>query len=200
MPGTDGIVLLDKNGRRYDPLRGFKYVVSSQPIGIKCGFSKITGLESEIDIAEYRDGCDTITPRKIPGMARFPNVTMEGALSQDESLVAWHDEVVKSSRSGGIASTAAPAPSGLGSQFRRTIFIQLFDGITDTVAKEWRLLHAWPYKLNDGDLDASSSDVIIQTVEFCHEGLVRSGNATAEQLTGSAVNGVGANIAGGSLS
>lgn len=188
------ITFIDASGQRFDPLRGYKFIVTSQPTGdppLKCGFNKVSGLSEESEVAEYRDGCDPVTMRKFPGLVTFEDIVLERGLSMEESLLAWREEVIRSrgisSGSGGegIRGTGANATDGRFSLFRRTLIIQLYDRGSSAIAREWRCIDAWPKKLDDGELDASSSDVVIESAEICHEGLVRSKVATAAALRSS---------------
>lgn len=184
------------NGIRLDPLRGYKFAVSDNTGTLLCGFSKVSGLSEESEVAEYRDGCDPVTMRKFPGLVTFENVVLERGLSVNGDLLAWREAVVRSSTKdvnkslGDISTTLVDAYDGtvdgspLGQDgFRRTLFIDLYDRGATVVQRSWELLEAWPCKLDDGELDASSSDVIIESAEICHEGLRRGFNKVTGPLS-----------------
>ena len=161
---------VDSNGRRFDPLRGYKFAVDSEPIGIECGFQKVSGLSEESEVAEYRDGCDPVTMRKMPGLVTYENITLERGLSVGDGLLDWRKEVIYDIQETQLPSFDGSSAAG---DFRRTLFIRLYDRGSPLVAREWKAIFAWPCSLNDGDLDSGSSDVVIQSCEICHEGLER---------------------------
>lgn len=171
------LTFLDANSKRFDPLRGYKFHVESDPGPLSCGFNKVSGLSEESEVAEYRDGCDNVTMRKFPGLVSYENIVLERGLSLERSLLNWREEVIKD-----INLTNAPNVDGLFSDFRRILVITLYDRGSFTPARIWNCLEAWPCKLDDGELDASSSDVVIESAEFCHEGLFRFSVATPEDL------------------
>jgi phage tail-like protein len=155
--------------KRHDPFRGFKFMVSVQGIA-KAGFQKVSGLKESTEVTPYREGTDAVTPRKLPGLTEYDNVTLEHGLSKDNSFREWRDQIIKLGKEDG-GGEEAPRPSGVTpDDFRRSVTITMFDKAGNEV-KEWELREAWPASLEIGDLDAMSSDVVIETLELTHEGM-----------------------------
>lgn len=150
-----------------EPLQGFKFIVNIPQIG-DMAFSKISGLEVETEVVNYREGTDPLTQRKIPGMAIYPVVTMERGLASDRRLEDWFQEVTNM-----VQTPGAEAPAGRKSfqDLRKIITITLYSR-QGQKKREWKLKDAWPSKLTIGDLDAASSEVVIQTLELQHEGIL----------------------------
>ena len=42
----------------------------------QAGFSEVTGFDVSFDVVPYREGDDVITPRKLPGLARYGNISL----------------------------------------------------------------------------------------------------------------------------
>lgn len=164
---------------RHDPLRGHKFKVLSSGNFLtgSCGFQKVSGLSDESEVSEYRDGCDPVTNRKFPGLVTFENITLERGLDLEKGIISWRQAVVRSGSSESISTTANGAfdasAEGQKDSFRSTLLIELYDRGSKDKVRSWSATDAWPCKLDDGELDASSSDVVISTAEFCHEGLSR---------------------------
>lgn len=154
-------------GRRVDPLRGFKFQVIIG-VGERAGFAKVSGLSSEIEVAEYREGHDPVNKRKYPGLATFPNLVLERGLSLDRALQTWHELVIEISKSGNLGADGLPDP-----EFRRTIEVELYGKASTRPELRWKALLAWVCKLDDGELNAESSDIVVESAEICHEGLIR---------------------------
>lgn len=154
-------------GQRVDPLANFKFQVIIG-VGEKAGFTKVTGLDSEFDVLEYREGNEAIRKRKYPGLASYSDVVLETGLSVDNSLVDWHNQIARIEASGNLAPDGVPDP-----EFRRDVRIELYDKASSTPSKEWKLKSAWPCKLEDGELDGMSAAITIRKITICHEGLER---------------------------
>ena len=59
-----------------DPYTKFNFLV--EIVGITtAGFKECTGLESETDIIEYREGARNATPRQLPGLTRYSNIVLK---------------------------------------------------------------------------------------------------------------------------
>lgn len=159
--------------QRSDPFRGFKFKVIVGGIqgmsSFKAGFQKVSGLKESTEVTPYREGTDAVTPRKLPGLTEYDNVTLEHGLSKDRSFRIWRDKIVKlgkeAGQDGGQHGDASPPNA-----FRATVTIELYDKGGSKV-KEWEIVEAWPASLEIGDLDAMSSDVVVESLELTHEGI-----------------------------
>jgi phage tail-like protein len=176
-------------GTRVDPLRGYRFRVDLNVSSQAAGFTKVSGLESEFETTEYREGHDRIWKRKYPGIMSFPRVVLERGLSLDGSLQEWHEEC-------GNPSLIGPVPSKGELQeadFRRLVAIKLYGRGNAGVKMQWHLHNAYCAKLVDGELNADSSDIPVESCEIEHEYLTRerigvlagtSGNVGNEYATG----------------
>lgn len=116
-------------------------------------FSEVRGLEVSIDVVEYRAGDAKVnTEQKLPGMYKVSDVTLKRGIVGDLSL--WN------CISGAIN----------GEMNRADVLITLLDP-TDTPVLVWRLRNAWPCKWSGPVLNAGCSDVAVEELVLCHEGL-----------------------------
>lgn len=143
---------------RTDPYMAQNFLVvigGAQPTPV----SEVLGLEAAIDVVEYRNGSLVAnTTTKLAGLNRYANVTLKRGLTQDQTLWDW-------------------MKSGLGGVLvRQHVVITLRDQ-ADNPVLVWRLINAWPCKWTGPTLSAKSSEVAIESLEICHEGieLVSSG-------------------------
>lgn len=120
----------------------------------KATFAEVNGLNIETDIIEYRGGADkTLATRKIPGLMKYPNVTMKrGILQKDNDLWDWWTS------------------NQQGQHKQRTVTIKLLNESGDATVC-WTMSRAWPVKIGGPSLNAKGNDVAIESIEFCHEGL-----------------------------
>jgi phage tail-like protein len=121
--------------------------------GDELGFSEAEVPSGEIEVIEYREGADRVnTARKLPGLAKYPNVTLKRGITGSTDLFEWW----KSVRDGQVV--------------RRNVTITLLDEQRQAVYR-WLLRSAWPVKIEGPTLNASGNEVAIETLELAHEGL-----------------------------
>jgi len=133
------------------PLPKFYFSVQlSDDIEVK--FQEVTDLESETKPIEYRHGNSPVSaPIKMPGIAKFGNVTMrKGIFVNDTKFWTWYNEIKKNTIK------------------RRTVVINLLDE-TGTPKMVWTLNNAFPTKITGTDLKAEGNDVAIESLELAYE-------------------------------
>jgi phage tail-like protein len=122
--------------------------------GITASFREVSGLESEVEVIEHREGGDTTTLRKLPGLRKYGNIVLKRGITQDTQLWSWHKQVLDGTV-----------------QRRNGSVILLDDQGNDRV--RWNFFQSWPCKYTGPTLNAESSDVAIETLELAHEGIER---------------------------
>ncbi len=142
---------------REDPYSVFNFEVVIQGVSedgssVRGSFSEVSGLGVEIDVIEYRNGSEDISVRKIPGLKKFPNLVFKRGIIGDSAMWDW----------------IAQAMSGQVQRANGEIILQ---NESREEVMRWRFRRAWPCKWDGPTLDASSSNVAIETLEICHEGL-----------------------------
>ncbi len=138
--------------QRDNPYLNFNFTVDIG-VGDELGFSEVEGLAGEIEVIEYREGADRVnTARKLPGLAKYPNVMLKRGITGRTDLFEWW----KSVRDGHVQ--------------RRNVTITLLDEQRQPVLR-WLLRNAWPVKIEGPALNATGNEVAIETLELAHEGL-----------------------------
>lgn len=139
-------------GSRNDPLASFNFIVTIE--NIRAGFTEVSGLGTETDIIEYREGTDDITVRKIPGKRKYTNISCKRGYTRNAKEVhAWRKTVMdgKTQRKGGT--------------------ITLLDESRNP-ALTWEFSEGWPSKWAGPALNAKNNEIAIEELEICVEGLV----------------------------
>lgn len=131
-----------------DPLQKYKFRVSIPGVPSQIGFQKVSGLSEEVNVVEYDESAYAYT-HKLPGKAKFGEVTMERGMFSDNSMLEQL-KVIQNP------------------EFRTTIIIQLMDRFGG-VQRTWKLAEAWISKWEGSDLDATSDDVAIETITVQYE-------------------------------
>ncbi|MBV9759628.1 MAG: phage tail protein [Acidobacteriaceae bacterium] len=138
--------------QRNDPYSGFNFLIEIDGV-VKGGFSECSGLTSDTNVIEYREGNEKqLTARQIPGLMKYTHIVLKRGYSSDQSLWTWRQRVID------------------GNVDRRSGSITLLDDARNP-ALTWNFREGWPSKLDGPSLNAKTSDVAIETLEICHEGI-----------------------------
>jgi phage tail-like protein len=136
-----------------DPYSNYNFLVEIDGIS-RGAFEEVSGLDSTIDVVEYREGGWNTTPHKFPGQTKHANLVLKHGMASDHELVDWHKNAVD------------------GTVDRRNGSVILLDR-RGTEAARWNFLRAWPSKYTGPSLNAKASEIAIETLELVHEGLER---------------------------
>ena len=117
-------------------------------------FSEVTGLNVETDPIEYRHGnSKSFHKIKMPGMQKFGNVSFKrGTFKGKNDFYEWWNTVK------------------LNTIERRDITITLQDE-NDAPVVVWKVLRAWPIKVQSPDLKSDANEVAIESIDVVHEGI-----------------------------
>jgi phage tail-like protein len=127
----------------------------------RIGFTEVSGLDFETEVIEYREGnSKKYNKTKQPGLTKFSNVTLKrGTFEGDfDYFKEWRKTYL------------FQEGNKTGSQYRRTVTIKLLNESHEPIIT-WKLLNAWPSKIQSTDLKADGNEVAIETMELVHEGL-----------------------------
>jgi phage tail-like protein len=140
------------DGKRNDPYGQFNFLIEIDGV-VKGGFSEVSGLSTDTNLIEYREGNESHgTARKLPGLMKYNNIVLKRGWTNDESLWKWRKAVIdgKTQRTHGT--------------------ITLLDE-SRKPALSWNFREGWPSKWEGPALNGKTSEVAIETLEIAHEGL-----------------------------
>lgn len=147
------------------------------------GFSSVTTPEVTHGVITYRDNLDNYAPRKIPGLAKFNQITLSrGVLpAPDGNIVstgnkdfyAWVSQVVSFNAAQSIISDVTGTSRNnivrQSQDFRKDMIIIQRDR-EGKAAKRWYVMNAWPVTYKGGtDLDANSESKSIESLTLEYE-------------------------------
>ena len=142
---------------RYGPYRNTRFLLEIDGI-VQAGFSQATIPENSTEAIEYREGTDPPTQRKLWSLNAFGNLTLQWGTTPDSTeLFEWRQLVEQ----------------GKMEEARRSIAVVLSDEEGNPGAR-WEFRNAWPRQYDAPDLDAAGSEVAIESMEICHEGMERT--------------------------
>lgn len=136
--------------KRTDPFRGFRYLIEMEGL-VSGGFLRVKGLSREVRVESYKEGGMNEYEHKLASNVTYPNLVLERGLALDD-LWKW----------------AQAAADGIVQ--RRNLWIRLQDEINDK-AWAWEVEQAIPVKWSASDLDATSPQVVMESLELAHHGL-----------------------------
>jgi len=145
--------------QRDNPYGSFNFTVNlgqGDPTSPQAGFQEVSGLNIEVNSAEYRNGNEKANHvRKINGMYKVGDVTLKRGLMGALDLYSWINDVRTGQQN-----------------VRRSVTIQLMDETGQNAVMTWRLSNARPIKLNAPGLNAKTgTDVAIEELVLSCEDL-----------------------------
>jgi len=141
---------------RKDPYKNFRFLVEIEGV-VQAGFSDVTIPDSSQAPIEYREGNETPTMRKIPGLIKYGNVVLKWGTTDSIELYQWRKAI----------------EDGNTAESRKSMAVIVLDDKGQATAR-WEFFEAWPTKYDAPDLKASGSEIAIETLEIAHEGMKRT--------------------------
>lgn len=136
---------------RVDPLAQYNFTIAIDGTDI-AGFTEVSGLMTESDIIEYREGSEPATVRKLPGLIKHGNITLKTGKTINSALWDWRLTTLR------------------GATERRNGAIQMMNEAREVVLS-WTFINGWVSKYEAPTLNSTTSEVAIETIEITHEGL-----------------------------
>lgn len=115
------------------------------------GFSEVSGLAAETETYEFQEGGLNQFAHRFPGRTKHQPIVLKRGLALLNTLWEWYEQVLE------------------GHIERKTGSIILFNEF-DEEFRRWHFYDAYPSKWTGPDLNASSSEVAIETLELVHNG------------------------------
>ena len=139
---------------RITPYGAFNFVVNFDGGEEFGGFSDVSGIGTEVTVAEYRSGNDKENHvRKVAGVHKVSDVTLKRGIVNFDSLWSWIDET----------RTAGPAA-------QKTVAVTLLDEAHNPV-RTWLLRGCIPMKYTGPTLAGKGgSDVAMEELVLSAEG------------------------------
>jgi phage tail-like protein len=181
------MAILGSVGLRSDPLLAHNFLItlvdSSSSLTLKSassaiadialgGFSECSGLETTLDVEEYREGGRNGEVLQFPTRVRWSKLTLKKGMGAGTDLWDWHYGFV------------------VGQGRRRDGVIALMNEL-QLPSHIWYFRRGLPTRYSGPSLNATQSAVAIETIEIAHEGLfqipgIGFGGAAASAAVGAA--------------
>jgi phage tail-like protein len=140
---------------RKDPFGGFNFAVEVESV-VAGGFSEVSGLQSEIEVHEYREGGRNQYIHKLAGPVKYSsNLVLKRGVTDVKTLWQWYWDVMQ------------------GKVERHNVSILLMDRAGEE-KRRWNFEQAYPVKWSGPDLKANSSEIAVESLELVHKGLSKA--------------------------
>jgi phage tail-like protein len=136
---------------RRDPLPVFCFSIEIS--GIQAFFKSISGLKFETESIPVREGGVNDTTFMLVGATKWSPIVLKNGFTGGSDMLRWREAWLK------------PGAS------RQDGTITQFNTARQPKAK-WRFVRGWPTKWELAELDASKSELAIETLEITHEGIL----------------------------
>jgi phage tail-like protein len=141
---------------RVDPYKNYRFKIEIQGI-IEAGFMECSGFGSEVQVIEYREGGDPTNARKLPGMSKYPDITLKWGITDSLKLYQWHLDALN------------------GKVQRQNGSIVILDEADPSLVKaRWNFFNAWASKYVGPSLNAKGNDIAIDTFTLVCERMERA--------------------------
>lgn len=117
------------------------------------GIKEVSGIESELEVIEYRNGDDPIT-HKRPGRVKYGDITLKRGFVKDDALRAWYKKVLA------------------GTTERKSASIIYLDRAGNEVMR-YNLFEAWPCRWKAPELSSKGDTTSVESIDVCAERIER---------------------------
>lgn len=149
---------------QFDPYRKFKFRIKLNN-AVVAGLTKCSALTLSVESKEFRSGDMDSFKHKLPGLVSFEAITLEQGVTQDKTFEKWATTMANYMGNKGTDAEKTP------NDFRKDIDIEIFN-LNNEKVKAYRIYNCWVSKYTAvPDLDASSGEVMIQTLVLENEGI-----------------------------
>ena len=144
-------------GKRKDPLPVFCFKVSLPVPGAdataEAYFKSVSGIKYETESIPVKAGGVNDTTFMLVGSTKWSPLIFKQGFTESSLLLKWREDWIKGSGKRLATGTIEMLDTAMNSK------------------KKWTFVRAWPTKWELAELDASKSEVAIETLELTHEGL-----------------------------
>ena len=153
--------MVKKYKRPDDPLTSFRFVVKeSKTDKDLAGFSNISGLEITIETEKFQEGGSNEV-YSLPKGVGYSNLILKKGLASTE-LWDWYKKTLDAVVYG------KPIPY-------KDLTVIIYESDFQTYKWKLEFLNAFPVKWSGSELNAKDNNIIIETIEIAHRGMIKHG-------------------------
>lgn len=134
-----------------DAIGAFRFKVELDGLLVG-GFSEVSGIQSVTEVLEYPEGGLNTHVHILPKQTKYPRIVLKRGITQSSELWDWYDAVA-----GGTIN-------------RKNGSVILYNNSGKEMCR-WNFFEAYPVKWQGPDLNATSGNVAVESIEIAHNGL-----------------------------
>ena len=145
---------------RNDPLAVFCFKVNLKLAGggtADAFFKSVSGLSYETEAVEIKVGGVNDSTFKLVGATKWPNLVFKRGFTADSILLKWRQQWMDRTDMSRVDGT-----------------ISQLDSTMNKELAVWTFKSGWPCKWQLSEMDASKSEIAIETLEIAHHGLKKT--------------------------
>ena len=136
---------------RNDVSAVFRFMVELDGL-IVGGFHEVSGLQAETQLMEYVEGGVNDYVHQFPKQMKYPRIVLKRGMTSSSELWDWYDAVIA------------------GKVLRKNGAV-ILQNQAGTELCRWNFFDAYPVKWSGPDLNATSSEIAIESIEMVHNGI-----------------------------
>lgn len=117
-------------------------------------FDFVEGLESRVNVIEYRSGNSLGGPVKLAGLPEYSNIILGASVDKTGELWNWYKQVLS------------------GQSARKNMVIVILDNSNNQLVR-YTIRNAWPCAWHGPELHALENETARDVIEIAHEGFQR---------------------------
>lgn len=162
----------------YLPPVGFYFSVQILEEGVSpssavgAGFQEVSGISVAMETKQIEEGGENRFTHRVPRRTKYEDLVLKrGLLIRSSALANWCLEVL----GGNLTEKIEP----------KTIKVSLLDANTDgnEAIIIWKFVNAYPIKWEVSSLDASKSEIVVESITFAYNYFDRVDAPTANPLS-----------------
>jgi phage tail-like protein len=114
-------------------------------------FREVSGLSSELEEETHNEGGENRYVQKFPVRARYPDLVMKRGLVTDSVILKWCRDAI-------LNLKIEPA----------TVWVTILNEGQQPL-QTYTFFNAWPKKWSVSDLNAESSEIVIESLELAYQ-------------------------------
>lgn len=122
-------------------------------------FKSVGGLKFETEVVPVREGGTNHTTFQLPGATKWSNLVLKQGFTRDSALIKYRQQWIQAASDPDTKMVRIPTGK-----------ITQLDTAKNPVCS-WTFYRGWPCKWEISELDASKSELAIETLEIAHDGL-----------------------------
>lgn len=134
-----------------DPTGSFRFWVEIDGL-LVAGFTEVSGLQSEVEVEEYREGGVNDYIHVLPRIVKYPSIILKRGVTSSDNLWSWYEKVTEGTIQRKNGSIILLEQNG----------VELW---------RWNFYNAYPVKWVGPELNSVSSEIAVETLEITHQGL-----------------------------